>query len=40
VRESHCVIATVLDTCSVITGLLVLIVHWAFHGCLSPCSCG
>jgi hypothetical protein len=39
VGESHCVIATIVDACTVISGLLMLIVHGTFH-CLRLRSCG
>jgi hypothetical protein len=40
VGKSHRVIATILDACRVITGLLMLIVHGAFHGRLGLCPYG
>ena len=38
--EAHCVIATIINLCRVITGLLMLVVHGAFHRHLGLCSCG
>jgi len=38
--ESHCMVAAIVNACSVIIGFLKLIVHGAFHGWLGLCSCG
>lgn len=40
VGKSHCMIATVVQACSFVSDLLMLLVHGAFHGCLGLCTYG